>query len=136
MTASSTCAEERRERAPWLYWTAAAWAVAYIVALYALRKLQLSSTAALIAAIAPTLPFVLFLREFTRYIRSGDELERRVQLEALAIAFPTTLVGLMLLGLLQLAMPLSQDDWSYRHVWSFLPLIYFVSLVIAWRRYR
>jgi hypothetical protein len=28
------------------------------------------------------------------------------------------------------------QDWSYRHVWFFLPLFYFVGLDIARRRYR
>lgn len=31
---------------------------------------------------------------------------------------------------------LSQQDWSYRHVWFFLPLFYFVGLGIARWRYR
>ena len=43
---------------------------------------------------------------------------------------------LMVLGLLQLAVDLSQDDWSYRHLWMLLPLFYFIGLAVAWRRYR
>jgi hypothetical protein len=125
-----------KSRARWLYSTAAAWAITYIAALFALKKLGLEAPAAAFVAIAPIIPFVLFLREFTLYIRSADELERRVQLEALAIAFPAALVGLMLLGLLQLAIPLSPADWSYRHVWTFLPPIYFASVAIVWRRYH
>jgi hypothetical protein len=30
---------------------------------------------------------------------------------------------------------LSPQDWSYRHVWFFLPLFYFVGLGIARRKY-
>jgi hypothetical protein len=27
-------------------------------------------------------------------------------------------------------------DWSYRHVWYYLPLFYFIGIVVSWRRYR
>lgn len=112
------------------------WMIVYTLALFALKKLELDRLPATIIAIAPIIPFVVFLHQFIHHLRNADELERRVQLEALAIAFPTTLVGLMLLGLLQLAVPLSEHDWSYRHIWGFLPLIYAMCLAIVWRRYR
>ncbi len=35
-----------------------------------------------------------------------------------------------------MAINLSSEDWSYRHVWVFLPWFYFLGLVFAWRRYR
>jgi len=54
----------------------------------------------------------------------------------LAFAFPMAILLLMVLGLLQLAIPLSPEDWSYRHVWSFLPLFYFAGLALAWRKYK
>jgi hypothetical protein len=38
--------------------------------------------------------------------------------------------------LLELAIGLDPKDWSYRHVWIYLPLFYFVGLAIAWRRYK
>lgn len=97
------------------------WMIVYTLALFALKKLELDRLPATIIAIAPIIPFVVFLYQFVHHLRNADELERRVQLEALAIAFPTTLVGLMLLGLLPLAVPLSEHDWSYRHIWGFLP---------------
>jgi hypothetical protein len=69
-------------------------------------------------------------------LRDLDELERRIQLEALAIAFPGALLLIMTLGLLQLAIPLSPADWSYRHIWPFLFLFYFLGLALTRRRYR
>src|SRR6476659_1036563 len=50
-------------------------------------------------ALLPLVPFILFLVTFIRAIRKADELERRVQLEALAIAFPLALVLIMVLAL-------------------------------------
>lgn len=119
-----------------LWTTGLLWAVSYCTALFVLKKVDVSRDVAVVIACAPILPFIAFLYQYIRYLRSTDELERRVQLEALAIAFPTTLVGLMLLGLLQLAIPLPEHDWSYRHIWSFLPALYFGSVAIAWRKYH
>lgn len=80
--------------------------------------------------------FGFFLAEWIRAIRRLDELERRVQLEALAIAFPLSLMLLMGLGLIQRVMQLNPLDWSYRHVWPFLVAFYFFGLLLARRRYR
>ena len=87
-------------------------------------------------ALTPILPFAIFLVLMIGGIRQMDELHRKVHLEALAIAFPLAMLLLMLLGLLQLAIPLSPDDWSYRHVWFFLPMFYFLGLAFTWRRYQ
>ena len=67
-----------------------------------------------------------------------DELERRIQLEALALAFafPICVVGFMTLGLLEIAAGLNPDDWSYRHVWLMMPMLYYFSLWRAKRRYE
>lgn len=87
-------------------------------------------------ALVPIIPFGLFLWYFTDSLRRGDELERRIQLEALAIAFPLAVLLLMVLALVELAMPLNPNDWSYRHTWQFLPILWLGGLAIAKRRYR
>jgi hypothetical protein len=69
-------------------------------------------------------------------VGSLDEMQRRIHLEALVIAFPLAILLLMTLGLLQLAIPLPEEDWSYWHIWAFLPMFYFIGLAFAWRRYR
>jgi hypothetical protein len=88
------------------------------------------------AALAPVAPFAWWLRILVRGVGRLDELQRRVHLEALVVAFPLTFLLLLTLGLLELATPLSPDDWSYRHVWAYLPLFYLAGLALAWRRYR
>lgn len=80
-------------------------------------------------------PFSLFLWQFFKIIRHGDELERQVQLEALALAFPLTVLGLMKLSLFQMIAPLSIENWSYRHLLPFVFVAYFVGLFLARRRY-
>ena len=87
-------------------------------------------------ALLPVPAFAFFLVEWIRNIRRLDELERRVQLESLAVAFPLSVVLLMALGLIQSVTQLNPLDWSYRHVWPFLIAFYFFGLVLARRRYR
>lgn len=70
-----------------------------------------------------------------RSIRSADEFERRIHLEALAVAFPLTLLLLTTLALLQRSVELSFEDWSYAHLWIYLPIFYLGGLTLARRRY-
>ena len=89
-----------------------------------------------VAALLPVAPFAWMLWEIVRGVRGMDELEQRIQLEALAVAFPLTLMLLMTLGLLEIAIELPPKDLSYRHVWAMLPAFYFAGLALAKRRYR
>ena len=114
------------------------WGASYLIARGALDiDLQLQPAwlrvAAALLTVAPT---VFALKAIAAGLRQADELERRVHLEALAIAYPLAILLLMTLGLMQRAVGLNPDDWSYRHVWIYLPLFYFVGLFVAWRRYK
>lgn len=116
--------------------SAMAWILAYFLVRGVLETDQFTKGSRLVIALIPMIPFALFLMSLLVGIRELDELHRRVHLEALAIAFPLTMLLLMLLGLIELVVPLSPDDWSYRHVWQFLPLFYFMGLAFTWRRYQ
>ncbi len=116
--------------------TAGLFAASYVGAAAALKSLEMPSGVRIAIALSPLPFFLAFLIAEIRVLRQVDELERRIQLEALAIAFPAAVVLLMALALMERAIPLSPQDWSYRHVWAFLPLLYFGSLAIARRRYR
>ena len=112
------------------------WAVVYLLALLLMKNAALSGPLKLTLAIVPAIPFAVFLTRYIGHLQALDELHRRVHLEALAIAFPLTILLLMTLGLLERAQMLSSEDWSYRHVWYYLPFLYAVGLVVAWRRYK
>ena len=116
--------------------SASTWILTYFIARGLLETDQLSEGMRLVVALIPIIPFAVFLMAMLAGIRELDELHRRVHLEALAIAFPLTMLLLMLLGLVELVIPLSPDDWSYRHVWQFLPAFYFLGLALTWRRYQ
>ena len=114
----------------------ALWVLAYFGSRAALEAFQLPPGGRLVVALLPLVPFAWFLWRVISGIRSMDELERRVHLEALGVAFPLAVLLLMTLGLVELAVDLNPADWSYRHVWVFLPLFYVIGLALAWRRYR
>jgi hypothetical protein len=116
--------------------TAAAWLAVYFAARAALQYLRPGSVEAVFVSVAPVFAFFAFAWVVQRAVRRADELQRLVQLDALAFAFSTTICVLMGLGLLDIAHdgrlqfpPLS--DW-----WVMLPALYAICLVVARRRYR
>ena len=113
-----------------------AWGALYIAARLFLEVETLGWWPRLIIALVPVPAFAWVLWSVSKGIASMDELQRRIQLEALALAFPLTLLLLMTLGLIELATGLNAADWSYRHVWPFVVLFYVVGLVRAKRRYE
>jgi hypothetical protein len=116
--------------------TLAVWIGTYIGARYSVELAPVGSTLRVLVALAPIVPTVLVLWLIWRSVRALDELHRRVQLEALAVAFPLCIVMLWVLGLLELATDLDRSNWSYRHVWAMVPMFYFIGLALAWRRYK
>ena len=112
------------------------WALIYLFARWLLDNQPLQEGLRVVVALTPILPFAVFLILILAGIRQMDELHRKIHLEALAIAYPLAMLLLMVLGLLELVLPLPMKGWSYREVWQFLPLFYFIGLAFTWRRYQ
>ena len=108
------------------------WVATYFLARSMLESTEISTLVRLLFALLPILPFAAFLYLVVKGQRGMDELELRVQVEALAIAFPLSVVFLMVFGLVGQALDLTLE----RHVWFYLPIFYFAGLSLAWRRYR
>jgi hypothetical protein len=112
------------------------WIALYFgIRLYLEANPDLAAPVRLGLAFVPVPVFAMFLWRFVLGVRSADELERRIQLEALAVAFPLGLLLLTTLGLAQRAVELKFEDWSYNHVWPFFTLFYVFGLMLARRRY-
>ena len=115
---------------------AIAWLAVYFAARMALQYFAAASVEAVMVAIAPVVAFFAFAWVVQRAVRRADELQRLVQLDALALAFSTAICVLMGLGLLDIVHkgrlefpPLS--DW-----WALLPALYAGCLLVARRRYH
>ena len=111
-------------------------AMAAVAAARLLEMSALATEARIGAALLPVPFFVWWLWTWMKGVGQMDELERRIELEALAFAFPVAVILLMTLGLLDLARPLNPDDFSLRHVWAMMPALYFLGLARARRRYQ
>ena len=134
MSVTASCAST--QKSSWrLVVAGAASILTYFAARAVLEMEGLGSTTRVVAAVAPVPLFVWVLVEIVRGVRQLDELQQRIHLEALSIAYPLGLTLLMILGLLELAIPLNRNDWSYRHVWQLQGIIYLASLFLTYRRY-
>lgn len=86
-------------------------------------------------SLLPAPIFIWYLVTWMKGVAAMDELQRRVELEALGFAFPAALVYLMTVGLLDLAVALPDAGFSLHYIWVMLPLLYYIGLVRAKRRY-
>jgi hypothetical protein len=95
-----------------------------------------SSSARVLIALLPTPFFAWYLWTWMKGVSQMDELQRRIELEALGFAFPSALLVLATLGLLDVAITLDPDDFSLRNTWLMMPLLYYIGLWLAKRRYQ
>jgi hypothetical protein len=116
--------------------TVGVWFVVYFVVRGLLEDPSLAISTRIMIALVPVPFFVLLVITFIQGIRGMDELQKRIQLEALAIAFPVAVFLLTTLGLVQHAVELSLMDWSYTHVGFMVVAIYFLSIGFVSGRYR
>jgi hypothetical protein len=112
------------------------WVSVYLIARGLLALDTLAPPVRIGIALLPIPFFAWWLWTWMKGISEMDELERRIELEALAFAFPVALVVLMTVGLVDVARPLDPVDWSVRHIWAMMPLLYYAGLWRAKRRYQ
>lgn len=119
----------------WALTSAVLWVLSYFGARLGLEVIELGSLLSIAVALLPVAPFAAMLWFLIKGIGGADELERRIHLEALAVAFPLSMLLLMVLGLLDLAIDLNPADWSYRHLWPMMAMFWFVGIIVARWRY-
>ncbi|WP_422931917.1 hypothetical protein [Singulisphaera sp. PoT] len=83
-------------------------------AAWALQSLQLRGPAGVAVGLVPTLPMLMILHVYLRMVRRQDELYRRVQQEAIAIASGITIVFCFAAGFLETfgAIPRVSLQWA------------------------
>ena len=113
----------------------ATWLLVYLASRLALQEMRLVAPWAWVATFAHLFAFFWFVSVVERALKSADELRRLIQLEALALAFSTTMVLLMTLGLMEISHG-GRLDFPLRDVWGMLPAIYAICFAVAYQRYR
>lgn len=131
-----TAAKTRKEPSgPFALAVVFAWFASYVAARLGLEVVE-TTWAQVALALLPVPFFIALIVTAFRAINSGDELFRRIHLEALAFAFPATLTLIMVLGLFELGTGLNPDDWSYRHVWPMAVMAYYGGWALSMRKYK
>lgn len=113
-----------------------AYVVLLTVSLWLLKRIDDTALRALVALL-PVVPIGLALRAVIRYIRDTDELQRRIELEA--VSFATALVSLLYMagGFLQLAGVIDVPAGAAM-IWVFplVCLVYGFAKALVSRRFR
>lgn len=115
---------------------AAIWCLSYVGSLFALKTLDIPTEAGILITAITAMAFALFMYKYFRSIFFMDEVQIKVQMEAVVIAFSLGLLLSMTLGLLDLIIPLNKDDWSYRHLVPLFIAFYFIGLFISKHKYN
>lgn len=121
--------------APAVLVVAGAWILSYFVARYLLDTWPQAQQWEFAIVSLPVCAFFWLVWAVQRGIRGADELERRIHLEALAMAFLTTMLAMMGLGLLE-ETPRGVIALPWRHLWLALLPLYGVCYAIAAWHYR
>lgn len=112
-----------------------AWILSYFVARYLLDTWPQSQRWEFAIVSLPMFAFFWLVWVVQRALRRADELQRRIHLEALAMAFLTTMLTMMGLGLVE-ETPRGMLTLPWRHLWFGLLPLYGVCYAIAAWRYR
>jgi hypothetical protein len=89
---SSSTPRDRRNQWRVLLWSAA-WALSFVAVTLGIKKEWLSSGLTLAGAIGTALLGIATILAYRRVLREVDELQRKIEVEALALAFGVGLVG-------------------------------------------
>jgi O-antigen/teichoic acid export membrane protein len=109
---------------------------AYVFALFASISLVNSNNDAwwrYIAALIPMIPAVFVLRAVIRQLARMDELQRNIQLEALAFAFGATAILTFSYGFLE---RVGLPELSMFFVWPVMAILWTIGLAVANRKYQ
>ena len=115
---------------------ASALGISFVAAVWLIEAGHLSTPARAAAAMLPAMAMAAFLWVEISYLRQLDEFHRRVQLEALAVAFPLALLLVFTVGSLERAGVQLQGFERPRDLWPLVLIPYPIGLLLAWRRYR
>ena len=110
----------------------AGYGLTLVVSQIALRNNPTSPWAPLVALL-PMLPIVFVVGAVVSFYRSMDEMQQRVHLEALAVAFPATAFITLAYGLLE---RVGFPQLSYTFVTPLMATLWGLGLLLSTRRYR
>jgi hypothetical protein len=115
------------------YFAASLAAVGAIVSAWLLRTPPSAPALRIAFAMLPVPPSMLLIYSMSRWTRNLDEMQSRMQAEALALAFAGALLLTLVVQALQKAGYASSMNWDF--VWSALMGLYVGARFLVCRRY-
>ena len=110
-----------------------AYAVLFLVSVFLIKHGSPSAWWRIPLALTPMIPIIFAVRAFLRFFHRIDELQKRIQLEALALSFGVTCVVAFSYGLLEYAgFPLVSWSW----IPPFMMALWSFGVCITSRRYQ
>lgn len=111
----------------------ACYALVLVISLQMLSSDELGAAARVVISIAPVLPCLLLCWAVVRQMRRMDELQLRIQFEALGFAFAASALLTFSYGFLE---NVGLPKLSLFVVWPLMAAMWMLGLLLASRRYR
>lgn len=111
-------------------------AISFPISVFYLSKYNVQTSLALLIIAVNAILFVVFTAKQLQSIKSLDEVQIRIQLEAVSIAFILSLLVIMTFGMLGLVKALNFEKIDSLYIFAMLFLFYFLGLIISTRKYR
>lgn len=109
------------------------WAVSFIAVALGLKKQWWPFEVTVAAVIGTSLLAIATAAAYRRFLRETDELRRKIEVEALALAYTVGVIGGLAYWLLAVAGALPQ--WGYACVFAAMMLAHSAGVLIGRRRY-
>ena len=119
-----------------LLWACILFVITLFISMAIVEMPQLPAMVRVPVVLVPAAIFAYFIFQGRHSLHENDELEQRIQLEALSIAYPLTFLLLVILGQLERVITLNPEDWDYSHIWPFVFMFYLLGLAVARKRYQ
>lgn len=132
LCSGASTARDRRNQYRFLIW-AALWALVFVASGLTQRYVELDGAPLWLVAFAPTLPAILVVASYLKFLREADELVRRVQMEGLALGFGA---GVLLIIAVQLPETTPITQFKGSDVLFVMMLGWAIGQVWATWRYR
>ena len=110
--------------------------VSFAISAFYLSRYSLSVPVALLIIAINSLLFGVYAFKLIQSISFMDEVQIRIHLEAVSIAFILSLLLVMILGLVGLVRNLALDNISFLYIFPLFIFFYLIGLFISKRKYR
>lgn len=110
--------------------------VSFAISVFALSKYSLPLFIVLLIIAVNALFFGVYAFKMIQSIGAMDEVEIRIHLEAVSVAFVLALLTVMVLGMAEIVQGFELKKISFLYIFPLFFLFYFIGLFISKRKYK